>query len=373
MIDELDLVRRSMDRVPDPAPVVVANLRAQLEELIAAEEAVGKASSHRPRRRRRVQVFAVVSVAAAAALIAALLVPGTPDGPAPAVAAALRHEAVVARDQPSPPPLGAGQYIFTSSVSVNLTTDGYGGALSPGSPAPTGPTHSFSALVPVTRDIWIASDGSGRLRESFGAPSFLSPADRAAWLADGSPSVRPAPRNVDDTLMGKGLLWGPDLANLPTDPSALTDVINERKVEDGPPGNAETFTIIGDLLRETDASPALRAALYEVAASLPGVEFVGTVRDEAGRTGTAVAYTSAGEEQELIFNPQTSALLGETYLATDPSQLGLHVSAGTVIGWSTYLEHGVVTSVTATPEGSSIPLSSTMLPSPQRPTAVTNG
>jgi len=68
MIDELDLVRRSMDRVPDPAPVVVAKLRDQLEELIAAEEAVGKASSHRPRRRRRVQVSAVVSVAAAAAL-----------------------------------------------------------------------------------------------------------------------------------------------------------------------------------------------------------------------------------------------------------------------------------------------------------------
>jgi len=44
------------------------------------------------------------------------------------------------------------------------------------------------------------------------------------------------------------------------------------KVEGGPPGPAEAFTQVGDLLRETDASPALRAALYSAAAGLAGVK-----------------------------------------------------------------------------------------------------
>jgi hypothetical protein len=48
---------------------------------------------------------------------------------------------------------------------------------------------------------------------------------------------------------------------------------------------------VGDLLRETYTQPAVRGALYEVAADLPGVEFVGRVEDAAGRPGVAVAYT----------------------------------------------------------------------------------
>jgi len=51
----------------------------------------------------------------------------------------------------------------------------------------------------------------------------------------------------------------------------------------GPPGDWETFAIIGDLLRETHAPPALRAALYEVAANLSGVEYIGEVKDAVGR------------------------------------------------------------------------------------------
>jgi hypothetical protein len=65
----------------------------------------------------------------------------------------------------------------------------------------------------------------------------------------------------------------------------------------------------------------------------------------AGRTGVAVAYTSGGRRHELIFDPDTSALLGERYVVTDPSKW--HVEAGTVVGWATYLSFGIIESTSA--------------------------
>ena len=63
-------------------------------------------------------------------------------------------------------------------------------------------------------------------------------------------------------------------------------------------------TVLG-LLVETPASPALRAALYEVAASLPGVAVDSDYIDSLGRTGTALRL---GEET-LVIDPATGQLL----------------------------------------------------------------
>ena len=116
---------------------------------------------------------------------------------------------------------------------------------------------------------------------------------------------------------------------------------------------AGTFEIIGDLLRETDASPTLRATLYQAAAQIPGVTLIGTVTDAAGRSGTAVAYASNGGQDELIFDPTTSVLLGEATVVTDPSQLcRLDVSVGAVISETSYVASGVVNSTSDVPRNS---------------------
>ena len=47
----------------------------------------------------------------------------------------------------------------------------------------------------------------------------------------------------------------------------------------------ETFTLVGDMLRNTYLPPAFRAALYRVVAELPKVELRGEVKDPVGRTG----------------------------------------------------------------------------------------
>ena len=88
---------------------------------------------------------------------------------------------------------------------------------------------------------------------------------------------------------------------------------------------------------------------------MPGVTLIGTVTDAAGRSGTAVAYASNGEQNELIFDPTTSVLLGEATVVTDPTQLcRLDVSVGTVLYETSYVASGVVNSTSDVPEGTSL-------------------
>ena len=101
------------------------------------------------------------------------------------------------------------------------------------------------------------------------------------------------------------------------------------------------FTLVGDALRETDEPPAVRAALYEVAGRIPGVQLLGPVTDRSGRTGLAVAYdSSAGIRSELIFDRSTSALLEERDVALEGNHFGY--APGTVTGFATYVSSGVV-------------------------------
>jgi hypothetical protein len=306
----------------------------------------------------RVRVIAGVGLAGTAALVAALVVPGAPGAPTSAAAAVLAHLSKVAVDQPAAAVLPAGQYEYTASVGVDLISNIYENDELPGSPTTSGPPkQTFSVYAPVTRQVWIATDGSGRLEQSYGTPSFLTPADRAAWVSDGSPGILPASSDVD-SIKAKGALVAPDLSNLPTNPSTLLAGIEARTIGSSfgaPAGAAGAFEIIGDLLRETDASPTLRAALYQAAAQMPGVTLIGTVTDAAGRSGTAVAYASNGEQDELIFDPTTSVLLGEATVVTDPSQLcRLDVSVGTVLYETSYVASGVVNSTSDVPEGASL-------------------
>ena len=318
---------------------------------VTSSASFGRASAHRT----RVRIVAGVGLVGVAAAVVAVVVPGSPGTPANAAAATLTRLARVAADQPPASPLPAGDYLYTASVGVELISQVHDQQPTPGASGPSGAAQqTFSVLAPVTRQVWIAADGSGRLLQSYGTPSFLTPTDRAAWVADGEPAVLQPSSNVD-SLEAKGALSGPNLAGLPTDPTALLADIEARKVEDAPAGESYTFKIVGDLLRETDASPALRAALYKAAAEIPGVALVGTVSDAVGRSGTAVAYTGNGERDELIFDPTTSALLGEEVVVTDPSQLcQLDVSVGTVISETSYVTTGVVNSTSDVPAGTSI-------------------
>jgi len=298
-----------------------------------------QAARRRGIRRRWIAATGVAAAIVAAAFIVPALLSDSPLGGVQSAAAeALSNVATVAADQQWTAPV-PGQFVYTKTRAV-WESSTYG----------AGPKHDqdFSVLMPVTRQAWIGLDGSGRLLETDGTPTFLTAQDRAAWVAAGRPSLGTG--KTSDEAYGKGGLSYLDLSKLPTDVAQLRQMIVERKIEGGPAGDAETFTIVGDLLRETSASPALRAALYEVASELPGVELIGTVKDHAGRTGTAVGYTSNGYRNELIFDPTTAALLGEESIVADSAKVKPHLPTGTVMGWSVQLASGVVDSTSQTPQ-----------------------
>jgi hypothetical protein len=199
----------------------------------------------------------------------------------------------------------------------------------------------IATLQPRTREMWVAADGSGRIRETAGDVVFLNERGRAAWVAMGSP---PLGRTTNGEF-GPGGLSSEDLTRLPTDPTALAEVIRERAARTQVPIDDEMFVMIGDLLRPQGAPSNLRAALYKVAAAIPGVELVRDARDHAGRPGVAVAktssYTGLRHRNVLIFDPRTSALLGEEHVLLEQAAW-VDAAPPVVVGYAVYLESRIV-------------------------------
>jgi hypothetical protein len=323
MIDELTRMRRFQAEVSPPSEATVHHARAALAQAINDELQGGR---RRPaqtagRRAATARIWALRgSVIAAAAVIAVILMgvlgSGSPTAPSTATAAMLERLARVAAAQRPVGAPGPGQYLYVDSTQANENQ---------------APEVRCTMLVPERRQIWIGADGSGRLLESYGRPSFSSATDRARCERAGLAGAG-AGQTSDSWFAARCLSVGPtNLQALPTDTSTLRRELQSRKIEAGPPGPAEDFVQVGDLLRETDAPPALRAALYRVAATIPGVQLLGPVRDHAGRAGIGLALTHPGGRSELIFDPKTSALLGEEDSA-----------AGTLTQWSVYRRATIV-------------------------------
>ncbi len=213
----------------------------------------------------------------------------------------------------------------------------------------------YSVLMPITREIWIGRDGSGRILEETGEPAFLSDTDRQAWQAAGSPALG-GNAISDETFPagdpgGQGLYYQ-DFSALPTDTDALFENIRGQAGQTDAPVDQEMLVIVGDLLRETFAPPQYRSALYQVAARIPGVELLGNVVDQRGRPGVSVAVTwnSGGGRvrYELIFDPQTSEFLAERHTVLDKVDW-LDAEPPCVVSSAVYLSSGIVASTNDRP------------------------
>jgi hypothetical protein len=337
-MDEIELLRELRADLPGPDRVQRERARQALIERAQAAGNLGRSRLGGPGktvRWRRVAMIAAVAAGLAISLPTVFLDGG---GVQSAAAEALRQAARVAAAEPTQAPPEPGQFVYTRTKAAYLTTTVEGQ-----------PAEAWSVLIPELRESWIGPDGSGRVRVTNGKARFLSAEERAAWRAAGSPRLATWAAGPSDTAFRPGRLYYLDVSRLPTDSEALREVLEARKIVGGPPGDAETFTIIGDLLRETYVPPALRAALYEVAAGLPGIELLGRVEDAVGREGIGVAYTHEGQRKELIFDPETAALLGARDVLVGPPPAGLHVPAGTVIGYAAFLASGVVDSTSTVP------------------------
>jgi hypothetical protein len=289
-MNALDELLSSTARVDDIAPAALHNGRAALESAIANLSQARPSAPQplhrpvqRPHRSRR-GLFIAASVAAAAAVVAGTTVSVLSGHSAPGHSSGSQAA-------------GGGA---SSNVGINLTAaivlrDAGKAA---GEQQGGWPDAAYWYVTSVYerdgktyhRDIWISHHGNSVLEDD-GVFGKMTPT-----------SLGPATFPVGAT----SLTWG-QLYALPTDPAKLESVLRSDIKGAGPNPTAELYSIVGDLLRESPAPPALREALYEVAASIPGVKLVGHYQDALGRTGTAVER----DGETLVIDPHNGQLLAD--------------------------------------------------------------
>ena len=273
--------------------------------------------TRRPRRRRRqgehrrtVLVAGAVLTAAAVAIATATAV-GTHASPpapkaaqpaAPATAAQLLAKiAAAAARQPAPVVRDSDFTYIRSEVAYEVDSISNG--------------HETSSMEKLhERQIWLPVANvcaTGLLIEQ-GERTPISPFPVVNGKVDRDPPKGTPMPNF--TCPSEGHLGDTTyrlLQSIPTQPDALLAYLKagQKWTNDDPP------TEIGDMIRETIMPPALAAALYRLAATLPGATLVPHATNVAGRAGIGIMWTSKTARQvyknEWIFDKTTLRFIGE--------------------------------------------------------------
>jgi hypothetical protein len=277
-----------------------------------AQPAQPGTSRPRTRRPRRTVLVTGAVLTAVAVAIATAVVAGTSASPPapetaqpqpPATAAQLLARiATAAARQPTPVVRDSDFMYIRSEVAYEQDSISNG--------------HETSTIAkPHERQIWLPVANicaTGLLIEN-GERSWLSPLP----LTKDGKVVRHPPKGTPQpnfTCPSEGHLGDPTyrlLQSIPTQPDALLAYLTAGKkwTNDDPP------TEIGDMIRETIMPPALAAALYRLAATLPGAALVPHATNAVGRPGIGIMWTSKTARQvyknEWIFDKTTLQFIGE--------------------------------------------------------------
>ncbi len=323
-MDALTLVTRfGHSDPPDPSTLdAVAGMVAALEQRDADRKQSAALPDRRPTRlaRRVVGVAAAIAVAAVGLTVASS---AGVDPPAAGAATFFRSVAHVSAAQPGGWPTAA--YWYSESRYWQLNNQGQ-----------RKPTE--------TRQVWIGHDGTGLINDPAVGTMPLTGHDNSD-----NPSLSTA------GFGGKPWTWD-QLYALPTDPRSLAPVLRASVVpttqrDTKVTANELVYDTVLSLLTDSPASPALRSALYGVAAQLPGAIVDGQATDSIGRQGVAVKYPATGghDDVKLIIDPTTGQLLEEKEIITADSAT-VTMPPGTVVYETTYVNEGPATRVGITPD-----------------------
>ncbi|MGH2863372.1 MAG: CU044_5270 family protein [Solirubrobacteraceae bacterium] len=289
------------------------------------------------RRRRLALAGGLAAVGVGAAGVLGL---STATTPVSALAAQMNQLAKVAASQAWTGIPGPGQYLYTESEGLTSAGTYLNG-------------RSCTVSQVEHRRSWIATDGSGAIDDVLDQSKFTSAAEQIACAALGITDPGSQNSSSSNRFPAGGLSFPTnDWKSLSTDPATLLEQVHER--DGGPDTPAEWFTNVADFMRESDVPPAIRAALYQATALIPGVKLLGQQTDPPGQTGLGVAYYADGEPtHELIFDQQSGRLLAEEYFDT----------TGKITDWSAYTEQKIVDSVPSYPMNPAGPSSASSAPS----------
>jgi hypothetical protein len=342
MIDELEILRGweppGEERDED---VARARVRARLDQHLAVSVRTRRA---RPSRRWLLVAAPGALATAVGAAILLSLGSGVQEGhviPPPATAAeALERAATAATRTPAAEKLPRPNQFFYTRTQATYMDEAIlkGGGVIP-------------SLDTRTREAWLSSGRLGGERTIDTQQRFPSAAARAAWVKAGRPPFT-TPGRKSMMSLGKSpyylgnerLSYVQLLAFNQTGPE-LFERLRDHYIT-GQSGGLyeEIFTEVGDVLREQASPPRLRAALYRVLKQVPGVRYLGRVRDRLGRPAVGVArMTKRGTRAELLFDPNSSVMLAEREVMIDvPKALVGLVPPGTVIADAVYERRAVV-------------------------------
>jgi hypothetical protein len=286
-----------------PVPHWTDAERAAVLDRVLADRADGPIPFRARRRRLVLGVTGLVAAAAAAVAVPLLLPTGSPGGPDPAAARALRHLAHVAAGGPNLH-VGPGQYIHLVLTSHQNPT--------PGQPTVD---SRYESWTDATGRTWQVRDD--RSDWAGAEPTITS---HEVWL------IEPG-RGIGDVLTQR------DLEKLPSDPVKLRAYLDEHG-EHANSTDERIFLGVGTILRGGMAPPALRSAAIQVLAGLRHVTIGTTTIDADGNPVQEFDFadpaTRKGERWAVLFDTRTAQITeerqdfhGKVLYRGDVSRLGV--------------------------------------------------
>ena len=327
-MNEIDLLKRVRDDVPPPTPIALARAR---QRLLTQPPVRRRATS-----RRRVLVAGVLAATLAAGFLVNDVVTrdggtATPGAIADAsifLATAAKHTSANP-DAPIPP----GQYRQITQRSQGTWN--------------FGPGNKFHGTTLDVTDWWVTADQNPPytvISVLNAKKTFSSEAARKLWnktdplnvnpetlksreacgvgMEGGSIAVR---RKGGKNICTPSLLnpSGDYLARLPRDPDALLAALRKQNPMlrfphlDPKVANARLFDSMITILASGIAPADLRAALYEAARQIPGIQLQADAVNLDGKSGRAISLVEQfGIRKELIIDSQTGLFLGLREVAT---------------------------------------------------------
>jgi len=223
------------------------------------------------------------------------------------------------------------------------TTDYTATVFNPGSP------EGFTAFITTRRTTLVTTTSAATIVARNGAPArFGTPADQAMWRAAGRPSLGQAPPSgVTQTIPAGQYTFLPQGSNLtyrqaaalPADPDSLASVLAHHLSTYAGPYPSATLKLkqVAYLIATAPLANKVRAAAWQVMASLPGLRICPKPRGQV-RSGTIrLCLDSAGDEIMVNINPYTGTIITIAEQLTQASVGYPHVTGGTIVDSSTFL------------------------------------
>ena len=171
-------------------------------------------------------------------------------------------------------------------------------------------TQNSQLYIPATKtDDWVWVRDPSTVARTFGAASEKAARQNGT---DPGETVRAA-----EGAFYNGKPQDDGLNSLPRDPTRLLNHIYLVTLGQGVSRDGEALVFIADTLRTGVVPADLRAALYDAAAMIPGVEIIDREANLDGRVGIALGRNETnGIRQEIIIDPDDGQLIGEREVFT---------------------------------------------------------